>query len=492
MTNDHIAKDIINIFKENWINDFIIDTKNKKTYTYSDFFTFAYYGKIYLNEHQINDKVALIYDNSIELAVFYFAALLNGNIVIPIDPLKGFEEIKEIIEESKCESVITDDIKVKEYLCDIKILNLDENDKINIFKRENIEKKTLEIFKDVDFSTVYSITFTSGSTGKPKGVMHTFENFYLTSRAFSKQFGFNSRNTFYHNLPMTYMAGILNLIILPFLSQSKIIVAGRFNISRLMNFWDHPIELKANTFFFIPTILSMLLRIDRSSEGAEYTKNTNITACVATAPLNLKVKDKFEKKYGVNLYESYGLSETLFVSTNSPYNEKNEGVGKILEGAEIEFWEENEILIEVPWQFKGYYNVDSSDLFVNDKFCSGDMGEYENENYLFITGRKKDIIIRGGINISPKKIENVVLETDLFADFHIIGVKNNILGEKIVCCYVEKENFTKEVKADLNKKLMAVLGINYQVDEYFKVKNIPKNINGKVDKFELLKLYHNK
>lgn len=490
-TIDNIAEKIIGIFKLNQKNTFVFDSYANKEITYADFFSFVINGQSLLQSvtQKPKAKIALILNNSLELMVLYYAALINKNIIIPIDPEKGLVEITEILEESKCNVVICHDYQIVSKLSIEKSVLLDDNIRNEILAINHQHINKLDVFRDLNYEDIYSITFTSGSTGKPKGVMHSFKNFYLTSIAFSSKFNFNSKSVFYHNLPMTYMAGILNLIFLPFLSGSKIIIGERFSISSIMNFWELPAKYNANAFFFIPAIISMLLKLDRGTKGIEYLMKNKITACVATAPLNKKNQGKFEGKYNVKLFESYGLSETLFVSTNSPSHDKtNFGVGKLLEGVKVEFQPDGELLIDVPWQFLGYYNFETNDCFFNSKFISGDIAELVNTEYLQITGRKKDIIIRGGINISPKKIEHIVNEFDIFEEFYILGVEDNTLGEKIVCCFVdETQKFNQDIKKEINKKIVDALGMNYQIDSYFKISSIPKNINGKVDKFELLR-----
>ena len=132
------------------------------------------------------------------------------------------------------------------------------------------------------------------------------------------EFNFNDKSVFYHNLPMTHMAGFLNLIILPLVSGSKIIIDREFQASSIASFWDNPIKYGANVFWFVPVIIDLLVNLDRGDKGVNYFKSVRGIGCVGTAPLKYLSKCKFEEKYGnIKLYESYGLSETLFVSTNT-------------------------------------------------------------------------------------------------------------------------------------------------------------------------------
>ena len=478
-----------NIFKNNWNELFIIDGINDEKYSYNDFFTAIMNCKERFESIGIskNDTVCLLMSNSFELIIFYFACLILQITVIPIDPNKGENEIKEILSQLKYNAIFcNNNLQIQ----DEKLVQVD-----NIIKSCNEEKESrydeINIFITLDYDKLFLITFTSGSTGAVKGVMHSFNNLIRSALAFNKGFRFGKQNVFYHNLPMTYMAGILNLIVLPFISESKIVIGERFNISNIMRFWDIPIQYSVNTFWFIPTILTLLLKFDRGEEGIKYANNTKIIGCVGTAPLSDKLRKEFRTEYSISLYESYGLSETLFVSTNSPEMvEIESGVGKLLDGVDVDICDDGEIALNVSWMFLGYTNVENKDYFKNDKYLTGDIGRIDKNGFLFITGRKKDLIIRGGINISPKKIEKFIESFDGFYECVIIGIDDINMGEKIVCFFVPKKSmYNAELKKILNMNIIEKLGYDYRIDEFVKMDKIPKTINGKVDKLRIKEIY---
>ncbi len=481
--NSRIAEFIKKILKENWNNVFIFDSLTDTSYSYGDFFKIVllykkWYQALNLKE---DDIICLIMNNSVELVFLYFASLLLQLRVVPIDPLKGKQDINEIISQIKFKKIISNSLDIN-YIQDI--IYVDKETKTEK-KRIDVEIFDLNNFDNIDYTKEFLISFTSGSTGVPKGVVHSFSNLYYTSLAFNKRFNFNKSHRFYHNLPMTYMAGILNQIFLPFLCESQIVIGDRFNISAAMRFWEKPIKYNVNVFWIIPTILALLIRIDRGPQGINYANDVDIIGCCGTAPLNSKTKEEFENKYGIKLYESYGLSETLFVSTNFPGNDQYNCVGPPLDGVELVFSEEKEILIKTPWNLLKYANFDSRNYFINDFFLSGDIGKIEDKGRLFITDRKKDLIIRGGINISPKKIQNFIQTYNYFDDIVVLGVEDQILVEKVLCAFVPNQNFKDGYKKSLNRDLIEKFGQDYQIDEFLQMDSIPKNINGKVDKFEI-------
>ncbi|BDZ68995.1 class I adenylate-forming enzyme family protein [Methanobacterium ferruginis] len=474
-----------NIFKKKWQEELIIDGVNERSFTYEDFFNLALTLGDELSYHGLEkgDILCLLMDNSLGLLVSYFACLLSGFTVLPIDPYKGEREIAEILSLVAYKKIICDSNEF-EYL-----------DKVIKFSNFDLKSKKIKvtphisIFENLDYDQLFLITYTSGSTGTPKGVMHSFNNLVSTSIAFNKEFNFGEENIFYHNLPMTYMAGILNLFVMPLICESKIVLGERFSISNIMRFWDLPVKYSVNTFWFIPTIISLLMKLDRGENGVKYSQTENITGCVGTAPLNHKLKEDFETKYNIHLYESYGLSETLFVSSNSSkVDYVDNAVGKVLEGVEIDFTNDKEILINVPWMFLGYANLKNQNC-ENGKFKSGDLGKFTEEHILMITGRKKDLIIKGGINISPRKIEDYISGLEFFEEQVIMGLEDPVLGETTACVYIPKNSFQSNDKKQINDELSHELGRDYIIDQFIELEEIPKNINGKVDKIKIKELY---
>ena len=480
------ADHIINIFENNWEEYFVFDSTGDRKITYRDFFSITLNGRDVLKELEIkNNIVVLLLPNSLELMFLYFTALIMGITVVPIDPNKGIQDVDEVLSQIEYDKLIHNNYK-KVYPEAVDINSISNR----FFNGRDVKKEELAFFKEIDFDALFMITFTSGTTALPKGVMHSFNNFYKASLTFAKALGFSKENIFYHNLPMTYMAGILNLIFVPFLAESKIVIGERFSISNIFGFWETPSEYSVNAFFLTPAIVSMLLKFDRGNAGIDYIQKDNPIFCVATAHLNKKNQELFEKKYNTKLYESYGLSETLFVSANSPDTKNRTGAGVLLEGVEVEFLEDNEIILDVPWMFLGYKNIESEDYFTKGKYLSGDIGKIDDE-VLVITGRKKDLIIRGGINISPRKIEDFISVYDTFKENVILGMEDKYLGEKIVCFFIPNLNFNDGKKKKLNRSIIQRLGQDYQIDEFFQIDEVPKNINGKIDKFRLKEIYKN-
>jgi len=446
------------LFFEHADNEFIIDTtNNNKIYTYGEFFNIVLNFSEFLLNKGVSKGISICYvaeNSALTLALEIATLILNAKIAL-IDPMKGEEEISNIIS------------RVNPKL----ILRLEDLKNISI---KNI-KPNKAVFEEINYSVPYLITFTSGSTAEAKGVVNSFENLYLSAMEFGNEFNLCSKNTFYHNFPMAYMAGVLNTFIKPLFFECKIVVAQRLSFMTALGFWGEIQKYNVDCFWINPTYVATLLKLDRDVKNSQYTKNHNITIFCGTAALDSSLKQKFEEKYGTKLYESYGLSETLFISTNVPGRDIKNSVGKILKSVDINLSNENEIQIKTPWMFLGY--IGKEPVLKENYFRTGDIGKIKDGN-LYITGRLSDIIIKGGVNISPKRISEFVGR--YVDEFAILGLRDKFLGEKIACFYAGELN-TKNINSNIIKNL----GKDYSIDEFYQLKELPKNINGKIDKMKL-------
>lgn len=468
---------------------FVNDLPGGGEYTYKSFFSRVLSIIDFLNEKNTPSHIVCIMDNSVELMAYYFAVVLSGRVAVAIDPVKGSEEIEGILSPIEKKYIVVDEPTSKK---------LGEYDKIvapHCFKDMSIVDKDvkdtiLNLIRKRNFQDDCLLTFTSGTSGNTKGVRNSLFNLCSTANAFNSCFNVGHENAFVHLMPMTYMAGILNTIVQPFIAGSKIIIMGRFSPMVAFSFWQNVASSGVNTLWMTPSMLNIILKVGNEKVGAEYCKKNNMLFFIGTAPLQQKTREQFEERYGVTLYASYGLSETLFLSTETKETVMTgrDNVGKILEGVKYRFSEQGEFLVDVPWMFLGYTNENTEEYFDGSYYKTGDLAEI-NYNILQITGRCKDLIIKGGMNISAALIEKTVSQMEEVDECAAFGVVNEFQEECVVLAYVSNEtNIEKAITAIIIDKL----GRNYMIDSYYKVNTIPKNINGKIDKNTLKEQYKSK
>jgi acyl-CoA synthetase (AMP-forming)/AMP-acid ligase II len=245
-----------------------------------------------------------------------------------------------------------------------------------------------------------------------------------------------------------------------------------------------------------------LLRMDRGRTGEEFCRASVRHAFVGFAPLPLKVKNEFEARYGVRLVENYGLSETLFVTARSVAGPEGQGyVGEPLPGVRLRTVDENgetlapgmdgEVQILTPDLMAGYLDSEGRlvEFDASAWFSTGDVGNLDRNGSLSITGRKKDIIIRGGVNISPAAIEESLIRIPGIADVAVVSIPHALYGEDIVAVLkldagVELES----VLGELVSHARVNLAQHQQPARYIAIDEFPRTANGKVQKARIREL----
>jgi long-chain acyl-CoA synthetase len=220
---------------------------------------------------------------------------------------------------------------------------------------------------------------------------------------------------------------------------------------------------------------------------------------VGTAPLPLTLKGEFEAAYGTPLQESYGLSETLFVSTNAPGLDYRAGsVGPALpgvalkivgdDGAEAPRGMAGEIWVCSPFQMAGYLDFSAGQPAppASEWFASGDIGKLDGDGWLFITDRKKDIIIRGGSNVSPRAVEDVLLAHADVEQAAVVGVPHEFYGEDVVA-FVKLKNGRQEsdVAPALDALCRGHMGAASVPSRIIALAEFPTGVTGKILKTRL-------
>ena len=468
---------------------FMFDDINGERLTYNDYFSKCLSISTFLEKENPKKVVVAVLENSIELSMLYFVAMLSNITIIVIDPQKGVGEIEEALKgvtDAKLFCSQTLKYKGKEKLEEVNF-NIFSEIKENI---GNIKQLFINKINKRDFEAPYLVTFTSGTTGVTKGVVHSLNSLFQTAYALNEKVEIQPDMRILHVMPMTYMAGILNSIFYPFIAGASIVITKRFSITSARFFWKKVIKYHVNLFWLSPAMLMMIEQLDRGTEGENYCKNNEVVFFIGTADLTDNLRKKFNDRYGVKVFASYGLSETLFISVETEKTliaEMSGSVGEILNGVEYTFTSEGELLLFVPWMYLGYTNENTKKYFQGKYYKSGDLAIIE-DNQLFIVGRCKDIIVRGGMNISPALLEKCISEMSGISECAVFGVKDRTEEEKICCAYVVSKEFQDNInilEAQMKKLILNKLGKNYTIDYFWKVISLTRNINGKIDKNQM-------
>jgi len=296
-------------------------------------------------------------------------------------------------------------------------------------------------------------------------------------------------------MPLFHMNAVSVTTMTALYAGGSTVVAPKFSSSR---FWDTVEKYRITSFGSVATMLSMLLakKDDRSTADSLLR-----FAMCGSAPVPAEILKDFEETFGVLVIEGYGMSESTCRSTFNPPNEnRRPGSCGVPIGNEMKVFDEGdkevadgelgEIVLRGPNIFKGYFkNSQATEkAFANGWFHTGDIGYRDADGFFYIADRKSDMIIRGGENIYPREIDDLLYTHPAVAHAAVIGVPDELYGEEVAAFVVLKDgqSVTEAEIIDLCKKHLADYKCPKSV--HF-VDDIPKGPTGKLLKRELAKLF---
>lgn len=415
----------------------------------------------------IGDRIATVSSNHINTVIQYYAAWCCGVTVVPINVNEEPDRIKYILESSKTKLAFVKEEylgKITAHKDELKSLKhivihsaAGENNEFDIFENE-IEKYSniFEAGNDIDRETEALIVYTSGTTGMPKGVVLTQYNLMVDADGISKWHKIELGQTMMCVLPIHHVNGTVVTIMTTMYYGGRLVLNQKFHTDK---FFTRLAEENVQIVSVVPTLLQFLCHDFHGKENTlSELKNFRHIICGA-GPLTCELTGKFEGMFGLKIVHGYGLSETTCYSCFIPHDLSEvehkkwlhdfgfPSIGIEIEPNDMDIHDEHgkslpentrgEIVIRGHNVMK-YYD---SNAEANDKtfefgwFRSGDEGFYINDEqgrkYYFITGRLKELIIRGGINIAPLEIDEVLMGIDSVKAGIAVGFDNDWYGEEV-------------------------------------------------------------
>ncbi|WP_169777199.1 long-chain-fatty-acid--CoA ligase [Campylobacter mucosalis] len=470
---------------------------------------------------KFGDKVAMFVQNSHEFIISYLAITTLGGVAVPMNTFLKFEEVEFILSDSNARVLIASSSLLKE-LKNIdkieleRIIWIGQNPRLKPKKQPNLEQdeygeslylgdsQDMQYEKEVSFDDVLSCTkrldlqkqpslndmvhiiYTSGTTGKPKGAMICYKNILSNVHGAMSRFNANKKDRFLVFLPMFHSFTLTAMVILPlYIGGSCIIIKSVFPFSNVLK---QALFKRATVFLGVPSIYTA---IGKAKIPWYFRWFNNIRIFVSgAAPLAQQTIDDFKIKFPrARLIEGYGLSEcSPIVTANLLEQQKLLSVGKPLDGYEIKIVDEEmvevkigeigEIIVKGDCVMKGYLGI-NDETIVNGWLKTGDLGKVDEDGFLYIVDRKKDLIISKGINIYPREIEEMIYKLESVEACAVIGVSDEYADEEVVAFVQLKDGAVfeeKELRAHLKKHLA-----NYKVPKTIHfVDNLPRNATGKV------------
>ncbi|TVQ61323.1 MAG: long-chain fatty acid--CoA ligase [Phycisphaerales bacterium] len=337
------------------------------------------------------------------------------------------------------------------------------------------------------------LLYTSGTSGKPKGVMLSHHNLASNVRQTIAWADFTHKDVILGVLPQFHSFGLTVLTLLPLTRGCRIIYSARFIPAQIVKLFR---EHRPTAFVGIPSMYNALL----SSKDAKKEDFASLRFAVSGGEaLPGAVFERFQERFGVTINEGYGLTETAPV-TNwcRPHEFKRKSVGRALSGVEERIVdpetgktlgpnEDGEIRIKGPNVMKGYYNLPEETQSVFDDqgyFRTGDMGRFDDDGHLYITGRIKEMLIIGGENVFPREIEEVLDRHPAVKASGVVGKPDDVRGELPVA-FVELKEGEEATPSELRSWCRENLA-GYKVPREIRVVDeLPRNPTGKVMRREL-------
>ncbi len=338
------------------------------------------------------------------------------------------------------------------------------------------------------------INYTSGTTDAPKGAIWTHETYYAMSESPTDRLEITDADTILDYRHFSWSSPQILSIGPALLTGATLVLARKFSQARFFDWLrDHGVTVAVG----IPTVINMLLARPVVVTRADLPMLRFMTS--STAPLSVEKHLEFEKTYGITIVQLAGGTETGFMCGNHPRERRLGSIGRptlnmrvrILDdaGHEVEPGEEGEMVVSGRQLASAYWQgPDKLVPIAQDGFRNGDLARRDEDGYVYITGRRKDIIIKGGVNIASLEITNCLLEHPAVADAATLGVKDEIYGEVPVGVVALRPGRSAAERALLEhcrEKLVA-----FKVPAAVLVAPaIPKNANGKVDREALAALW---
>jgi long-chain acyl-CoA synthetase len=336
------------------------------------------------------------------------------------------------------------------------------------------------------------ILYTSGTTGNPKGVLLTHKNLYSNAENSAKH-NETERGTTLGVLPLAHVYG-LTVSNVCFLTGSSIVVFPNFDVIEVFKAIE---TYGVKSFSAVPAMIHAMLSYPQADQ---YDTSSLESVGSGSAPLPIALLHAFEQKFGAKVYEGYGLSEAAPVVTahRKGIEIKPGSVGvpipgvevKVVndEGEEVPTGEVGELIVRGENVTPGYYqNQEESSRVLRDSWLyTGDMARMDDEGYVYIVDRKKDLIIRGGFNVYPRDVEEILNAHDAVFEAAVVGVPDERMGEEMVACIVKKPG--KEItEEELITYCQDHLAKNKTPRRVVFLEALPRNGVGKILKTHLRK-----
>jgi long-chain acyl-CoA synthetase len=482
------------------------------------------------------DRVGVQLLNCPQLIQAFFAAFKIGATLVPVNPALRADELAYIYQDAGMKVLISslDGVdRIREARRQAPLLKnlilIGDEIPDDAIAYNQITKQTSDelVMEDTDNDDVAVILYTAGTTGKPKGVMLTHYNWYThvsgyyelvlldiggvavkgtthepdikRGKKVKKEvevFGVKRDRISLITLPLFHGYGVF-AVNLEFLTGGKLVVLRRWDTEEAMKSIE---QFKVTEFRGVPTMYIQLLN---HPDAGKYDLSSLQTCICGSAPMPLEVARRWKERYGIDIWEGYGLTEATTVNCGNVAGKRPPKYGSIgkcyqkcntikifdQDDKELQPGQIGEIVIKGPGVMKGYWNKpeETAAVLRNGWLHTGDIGYTDEDGYIYLTERKKDLIIRGGENVYPKEVEDVLHRHPQVLEAGVIGIPDPVYGEEVKAFVVLKASGSA-CEAELIDFCQQHLPAYKRPKSIRLMDSLPKSAVGKILRRELRKI----
>ena len=436
------------------------------------------------------DRVSVQVNKSPEVLYIYLACLRANLIFHPLNTAYKDNELSFLLEDANpslfiCEKEVyekVDTLNLKHPPNHVFTIQIQDKDSIQAIKLAGIHEVV-----DCSEEDTAALLYSSGTTGRPKGIMLTHGNIGSNAMSLKDAWEFTANDCLLHALPIYHVHGLFVALGCVFLSGSKMLWLDSFEVDEVLT--QLP---KCTVMMGVPTYYTRL--INNKGLTSKVTRNLRLFIS-GSAPLLEETFVDFNSITGHKILERYGMTETNIISSNPINGKRKSGtVGLPLEGQQVRIVNNDDepvgvdeignIQVKGLNVFKGYWKLaqkSNEDFSLDNYFNTGDQGYFDQDGYLIIVGRNKDMIITGGLNVYPKEVESFI---DKIAGVHesaVIGLEDADFGERVVAVIVRDEESKVLEENIISDMKVQMAGFKVPKQIYF-TNELPRNAMGKVQK----------
>ena len=440
---------------------------------------------------QKNDRILVLGENTTEHLILYYAIQSFGSTYCTINTDVNYNHLIEMVDrispklifiEQGIGNLIIEPKRKRKFI----FFDDRRSDNDLFTKLSKLNSKNLYHLKNAQDDHCV-ICFTSGTSAQPKGVIHSFSNYQAIAQHQLERWSLDNNDRILEFRSISWASAHMISLNPTILAGATLLFAKNFSYSRFVNWIE---KYSPTIIVAVPAVVNMLLE-QPIKDGKEVFKSVRFISC-STAPLMADAHRRFEEIYGVELVQLYGMSEGGIVAANTPGNRKIGSVGAAGMYQNISIRDEDNNLLE-PGKVGEIESVSAQHayayLYAGGKteplrgkpLRTGDLGYFDDEGFIRITGRAKDVVIRGGVNISPLEIDSLISQRPGVLEVVTFGIPDPVYGEDLVSWVVisPDSKLTAKALARFCDKNLPEKKCPKSIEL---VKEIPKNARGKIDR----------